>query len=143
MQLTLDSWCSPNQQKKTIPHLDMPRSINWKKMKEIYEFQPKNYEELLSLQGVGPNTVRALALISDLIYGQKPSWKDPIRYTFAHGGKDNVPKPVNLPVYDNSIKFLEEAIKQAKLGDNEKHHALERLRMVIPPTPTAISIASI
>ena len=56
----------------------MPRTINWQKMKEIYDVHPTNYEELLALKGVGPNTVRALALISDLIYGEKPSWEDPV-----------------------------------------------------------------
>ena len=89
-------------------------------MKEIYDFQPKNYEQLLSLKGVGPSTIRALALISDLIYGEKPSWSESIRFTYAHGGKDGVPKPVDLPTYSKSIEMLEDALKQAKIGDKEK-----------------------
>jgi hypothetical protein len=127
-QMILDNWLYPKQNKKPLEHLDMPRSINWNKMREIYDFQPKNYEELLSLRGVGPNTIRALALISDLIYGEKPSWVDPIRYSFAHGGKDSVPRPVDLPVYAHSIKFLEETIQQIKIGNAEKIGALKRLR---------------
>jgi len=134
-QKTLDDWMSPCRNKPTLPHLDMPRNINWQKMKEIYDVHPTNYEELLALKGVGPNTVRALALISDLIYGEKPSWEDPIRYTFAHGGKDKLPRPVDLPTYSTSIEMLEDAIKQAKLGDHEKLHALKRLRNVEPPIP--------
>ncbi len=134
-QRTLDSWLYPQQEKQHLQHLDMPRNINWQKMKEIYDVHPKNYEKLLSLKGVGPKTVRALALISDLIYGEKPSWVDPIRYSFAHGGKDGVPHPVDLPTYASSIEMLEDAIKQAKVGDHEKLHALKRLRNVEPPIP--------
>ena len=139
-QKTLDNWVHPEQSKKSQDYLHMPKTINWQKMKEIYDIQPKNYEELLSLRGVGPNTVRALALISDLIYGEKPSWVDPIRYTFAHGGKDFVPRPVDLPTYSTSIEMLEDAIKQAKLGDHEKLHALKRLRNVGPLIPINPSV---
>jgi len=139
-QRTLDNWLYPQQNRQPLEHLDMPRSINWQKIREIYDIQPKNYEEFLSIRGVGPNTVRALSLISDLIYGEKPSWVDPIRYTFAHGGKDSVPRPVDLPTYSNSIEMLEDAIKQAKLGDREKLHALKRLRNVNPPIPINPSI---
>jgi hypothetical protein len=81
-QRTLDNWMNSEVNHKTVDYLSMPRSINWNKMKEIYDFQPKNYEELLAMRGVGPNTVRALALISDLIYGEKPSWNDPVKYSF-------------------------------------------------------------
>jgi hypothetical protein len=109
-------------------------------MREIYDIHPTNYEELLSTPGVGPNTVRALALISDLIYGEKPSWVDPIRYCFAHGGKDKIPHPVDLSTYSDSIEMLEDAIKQAKLGDHEKLNALKRLRNVNPPIPINPSI---
>ena len=134
-QETLDFWLSAGSKKKSLQHLEMPRTINWQRMKEIYDVHPSNYEELLSLKGVGPSTVRALALISDLVYGEKPSWEDPIRYTFAHGGKDKVPYPVDLPTYENSIKMLEEAIGQAKLGDHEKLKAIKRLQNIEPLIP--------
>jgi len=96
---------------------------------------PTTYEDLLSQRGVGPNTVRALALISDLLYGEQPSWEDPIRYTFAHGGKDGVPHPVDLPTYAASIEVLEDAITQAKIGKREKLQALQRLQHIDPPLP--------
>jgi len=134
-QQTLDSWVNPEPNIIQLPYLNMPRTINWNKMKEIYDIQPKNYEELLSIRGVGSNSVRALALISDLIYGKKPSWKDPIRYTFAHGGKDNLPHAIDLPTYSSSIEILEDAIKQARLNDNEKLKALKRLSNLNPPIP--------
>jgi len=139
-QKTLDNWLSPRSDRHSLPHLDMPRTINWQKMREIYDVHPTNYEELLSLKGVGPNTVRALALISELIYGERPSWEDPIRFTFAHGGKDCVPHPVDLPTYATSIEILEDAVKQAKIGDREKLHALKRLQNIKPQIPLRPSI---
>ncbi len=127
-QTTLDEWTGSNKYNRDIVSLDMPRSINWNKMREIYDFQPKNYEELLSLKGVGPKTVRALALISDLIYGDKPSWNDPVRFTFAHGGKDAVPYPVDRKAMDESTYFIKQGISQAKIGEKEKIHAIRRLQ---------------
>lgn len=130
-QTTLEDWKSSPGKMFPLERLSMPRSINWNKMREIYDFQPKNYEELLGMKGVGPKTVRALALVSDLIYGDKPSWNDPIKFTFAHGGKDAVPHEVDRQTYTKSISFLEEAVKQAKINDKEKVDALKRLHKVI------------
>ncbi len=127
-QRTLDNWMSPQQNSVSIERLDMPRSINWNKMREIYDFQPKNYEELLSMRSVGPKTVRALALISDLIYGEKPSWHDSVvRFTFAHGGKDGVPFPVDRTAMDESTEIIRSGIQQAKIGEKERLHAIRRL----------------
>ena len=127
-QRTLDNRRFLQHNSVCIERLDMPRSINWNKMREIYDFQPKNYEELLSLKGVGPKSVRALALISDLIYGEKPSWQDSvIRFTFAHGGKDGIPYPVDKKVYDQSIEILQKAIRKAKVSPFEKDRAFKRL----------------
>ena len=126
-QKTLENWTQPNKDIKPVEHLNMPRSINWAKIKEIYDFQPKNYEQLLSIKGVGPNTIRALALISDLIYGEKPSWKDPIKFSFAVGGKDGVPYPVDKKAMDESTIIIKQGIEQAKIGNNEKIRAFKRL----------------
>ncbi|MGQ9618530.1 MAG: DUF763 domain-containing protein [Candidatus Aminicenantia bacterium] len=95
--------------------------------KKIYENAPENFEKLLLVEGVGPKTVRALALISDLVYGAKPSFKDPATFSFAHGGKDGHPFPVERETYEKSIKIVERAIKHAKIGDYEKLRALRRL----------------
>jgi len=115
-----------------IDVLSMPRNINWKALQEVYEFQPSNYEELLGFKGVGPATVRGLALIAELIYGEKPSWKDPIKYSFAYGGKDGVPYPVNRKAMDESIRILKQAIQEAKVEDREKMRSLQRLRRFVP-----------
>jgi hypothetical protein len=119
-----------------VEALAMPRNINWKALKEVYEFQPRNYEELLAFRGVGPATVRGLALIAELIYGEKPSWKDPVKYSFAYGGKDGVPFPVNRRAMDESIQMLRQAINEAKIGEKEKIRSLQRLRNFVPENIT-------
>jgi hypothetical protein len=115
-----------------VDALFMPRSVNWKAMQEVYEFQPRDFEELLGFKGVGPATVRGLALIAELIYGEKPSWKDPVKYSFAYGGKDGVPYPVDRKAMDESIQMLKQAIAEAKVGDKEKMRSLQRLRGLVP-----------
>ena len=115
-----------------IDVLSMPRNLNWNALRKVYEFQPRNYEELLGFKGVGPATVRGLALIAELIYGKKPSWRDPVEYSFAYGGKDGVPHPVNRRAMDESIQILRQAIREAKIGDNEKLRSLQRLRRFVP-----------
>ena len=93
----------------------------------IYERQPKGFEELLSLEGVGPKTIRALSLISELVYGVPNSFRDPARYSFAHGGKDGYPFPVDRKTYDKSIELLAQAVHKARIDSTEKKKALSRL----------------
>ena len=113
--------------------LKMPWRINWKALFDAYEIQPRNYEELLEVKGIGPSTVRALAYIAEIIYGAPPSWKDPVKYSFALGGKDGVPKPVDRKAYDKSIEILQLTIEEAKIDRKEKLKMLQRLRRFVPP----------
>jgi hypothetical protein len=92
-----------------------------------YQNKPENFEKLLSLKGVGPKTIRALALISELVYGVKYSIKDPVRFSFAHGGKDGIPYPVDRENYNLSIEILHKAVKDSKIGRTEKIKAIKRL----------------
>ncbi|MEM1766679.1 MAG: DUF763 domain-containing protein [Candidatus Bathyarchaeia archaeon] len=87
---------------------------------------------MLSFKGVGAATVRGLALIAELIYGEKPSWRDPVKFSFAYGGKDGVPYPVNKRAMDESIQILRKAVEEAKIGDRDKLRAINRLRALIP-----------
>ncbi len=112
--------------------LYMPRRINWKAMEEAYEFQPKDYEELLGMRGIGPATVRGLALISELIYGEAPSWRDPVKFTFAFGGKDGVPKPIDKVAMDRTFEVLHRAIEHADIGDKERLGAFQRMKEMVP-----------
>jgi hypothetical protein len=117
---------------RAYPILNMPRHIDWNAMKRAYEFQPSNYEELLGMKGIRPGAVRALALISQIIYGAEPSWVDPVKYSFALGGKDGVPYPVDGPSYDQTIQYLSRLIERARLDEGDKYAALERLKTVAP-----------
>jgi len=132
-QKSLQEWLPKTTEKKApFDFLSMPRGINWKTLKQIYEFQPRNYEELLALKGVGPATIRGLALVAELIYGEKPSWRDPVKYSFAYGGKDGVPYPVHRKAMDESIQILKQAIQEARIGDKERVYSLQRLRRFVP-----------
>lgn len=73
---------------------------------ELCELKPDNYEKLLATKGVGPKTIRALSLVAEIIYGAKASYQDPARYSFAHGGKDATPYPVDRKTYDQTINEL-------------------------------------
>lgn len=121
-QLSLSSFISGETK-----YLTMPWKINWHALYNAYELQPKNYEELISLQGIGPATVRALTLVAELVFGKEPSWKDPAKYSYAHGGKDGVPYRVNLKRMKKTTEILKDAIQNAKLGNREKIEALRRL----------------
>ncbi len=93
-----------------------------------YEHQPQDFESLLGLEGVGAKTLRALSLISDLVYDTPVSIRDPATYSFAHGGKDGHPYPVDRETYDSSIEFLAQAVSKAKIGYHEKLEAFRRLK---------------
>ena len=95
-----------------------------------YEQNPKDFEELLVTKNVGPKTIRALALISEVLYGAPPSFADPARFSFAHGGKDGYPYPVDRGVYDNSIEVLMNIVRHSRLSVSEKGKALRRLQEV-------------
>ena len=96
-------------------------------LKAAWEIQPEKYEDLILLQGIGPKKIRALALISDLVYGEPASWEDPVKYSFTHGGKDGFPYPVDREVYDNSINTIKDAVEDAKIKKDEKIKAIKRL----------------
>lgn len=107
---------------------NLPRKLNWNALREVYELKPKNYEELLSVKGIGPATVRGLALVSEIIYGEKPSWEDPLKFSYAFGGKDGTPFPVKRKSMDKAIKFLNEVIEASEIESRDKIDALRRLR---------------
>ena len=96
----------------------------------IYDRSPTSFEELLGIAGVGAQSLRALTLVSELIHGVSPSFKDPARYSFAHGGKDGHPYPVDRRVYDQTIDVLRNAVEKARIGDREKMQAIQRLSLL-------------
>jgi len=111
--------------------VDVQKDINPAHLRKVllstYEAAPQNFEEMLAVPGVGAKAVRALALVAEVVYGSPASVKDPARFSFAHGGKDGHPYPVNRDVYDHSVEWLREAVSKAKIGRSEQLHALKRL----------------
>jgi len=105
-----------------------PRSAQLKRALETaYIRQPDTFETLVSLPGVGAGALRALALVAEVIHGVKPSYRDPVRYSFAHGGKDGHPFPVDREAYKNSVECLQNAVGKARLGETDKIKALRKL----------------
>ena len=115
-------------------------------LRMTYEHQPTDFSSLLGLAGVGPKTIRSLALLSELIYGQPAcnddltrQWTpaDPATFSYAHGGKDGHPFPVDRRTYDNSIRLLESAVRRARIDPTGKDQALFRLSAWTKNQPNA------
>jgi len=88
---------------------------------------PKDFADLLLVPGVGARTVRALAMVAEVVHGAPCRFSDPARFSLAHGGKDRHPYPVPLKVYDHTIAVMKSALRNAKLGQSEELDAIRRL----------------
>jgi hypothetical protein len=123
-------------QKLVMPkHHDVrAEDVNLKRLGSVlwlaHEKKPADFEELLLLEGVGPRTLQSLALVSEVIYGTPIRFKDPARFSFAHGGKDGHPFPVPTSVYDETISILHTAVQKAKLGQGDKQKAIKKLSQI-------------
>ncbi|MCL1666102.1 DUF763 domain-containing protein [Elizabethkingia ursingii] len=95
------------------------------------EQQPQNFEDLLMLEGVGPRTMQSLALVSEVIHGAPSRFKDPARFSFAHGGKDGHPFPVPIKIYDESIQILQKGVEKSKLGNSDKLKSINKLHQIV------------
>lgn len=91
------------------------------------ECGPADFSQLLLVPGVGARTVRALAMVAEVVHGTPYRFSDPARFSLAHGGKDRHPYPVPLKVYDHTIAVLKAAVQKAKLGQTEELAAIKRL----------------
>jgi hypothetical protein len=123
---------------KNLPLLSMPRrhavmlsDVNPQHLERVllktYERSPDDFETLLGLEGVGARTIRALSLVSEVIYGTAASSRDPARFSFALGGKDGTPFPVDRAAYDKTIEVLHAAVNRANIDRSERVKALKRL----------------
>jgi len=141
-------------------HPMLSLDVNQKRLKAIlrdaHEQNPQDFETLLGLEGVGPATVRSLSLLAEIIFQAPPARRDPTKrrrtagqsslgpsteldqarrwadYSHAHGGKDGTPFPVDRTTYDRNIAILTDAVRKARLGQNDKFDALRRLSRVAP-----------
>ena len=131
----------PELMMQDIQQLVMPghhdvrtEDVNLKRLGSIlwlaHDSQPKDFEELLLLEGVGPRTIQSLALVSEVIHGTPSRFKDPARFSFAHGGKDGHPFPVPTKTYDEVISTLQKAVQRAKIGQNDKAEAIKKIHEI-------------
>lgn len=88
---------------------------------------PVDFQELLLTPGVGARTVKALAMVAEVVHGAPCRFSDPARFSLAHGGKDRHPFPVPLKVYDETIGVMKSAVRKGRLGRDEELSALRRL----------------
>jgi hypothetical protein len=131
----------PDVMLNEIKHLTMPahhdvkaKDVDLKRLGAVlwlaYEKQPSDFEDLLLLEGLGPRTLQSLTLVSEVIHGTPSRFKDPARFSFAHGGKDGHPFPVPTKIYDETIGTLQTAIYKAKMGQSDKNEAIKRLHHI-------------
>jgi uncharacterized protein len=136
--LERDAAAAPEPDQPMLPHLVMPAHHDVREsdvvMRRLHgnmaaaaERGPADFSELLLVPGVGARTVRALALVAEVLHGAPCRFSDPGRFSLAHGGKDRHPFPVPLKVYDETIGVLKSAVHKARLGRDEEIGALKRL----------------
>jgi hypothetical protein len=124
----------PAQMLGEIPYLRMPdhhevrvKDVDLKRLGSMlyqaYDADLSNFESLLLLKGMGPRTLQSLALVSEVIYGTPTRFKDPARFSFAHGGKDGHPFPLVTQIYDETIQFLNDVVVKSKIARSEKLEA--------------------
>jgi uncharacterized protein len=122
----------------SLPHLIMPahhdvrpKDVNARRLRgnlaAAADRGPADFTALLLTPGVGARTVRALAMVAEVVHGAPYRFSDPARFSLAHGGKDRHPFPVPIKVYDETINVLKSAVHSAKLGHDEELSALKRL----------------
>ncbi len=128
----------PDRMVKEFQKVLMPRhhevraeNVDLKRLGAVLELahnsELKNFENLLLTQGLGPRTLQSMVLVSEVIHGTPSRFKDPARFSFAHGGKDGHPFPVPTKVYDETIEFLNKSVEKAKIGEIDKQKAFEKL----------------
>ena len=129
---------APGAQLSLLPHLSMPEHHDVRAENVVVrrlhgalaaaaDRGPKDFAELLQVPGVGARTVRALAMVAEVVHGTPCRFSDPARFSLALGGKDRHPFPVPTKVYDHTIGVLKSAVRSAKLGREEELQAIRRL----------------
>jgi len=119
-----------------VPRLDVATPHLEKILLKTYERAPADFEALLGMEGVGPKTLRALALASELVHGTPASMRDPARFAFAHGGKDGTPFPVDRITYDTTIEILNKALNRSAVDRSDKVQAFKRLAAFASRSPS-------
>ena len=132
---------SPGRMMKEIMKIVMPshhevraQNVDLKRLGAVialaHESEIKDFESLILTPGLGPRTLQSLVLVSEVIHGTPSRFKDPARYSFAHGGKDGHPFPVPTKVYDETIDFMNKTVAKAKIGETDKQKAFKKLHQM-------------
>ena len=95
-----------------------------------YNSDVKNFEELVDLHSVGPKTLKALAMASEVIHGDATRFEDPARFSFAVGGKDGRPHPMDTKAMRETVDMLRDSVDKSKLDQKDKSSAIKRLHKV-------------
>ena len=95
-----------------------------------YNSDIENFEDLVMMKGVGPRTLKSLAMVSEVVHGDASRFEDPARFSFAIGGKDGRPHPIDTKAMDETIDMLQTSVDKSKLGDKDKSRAIKRLHRV-------------
>lgn len=136
--IALEGRRQPEPAQPMLPHLIMPGhhdvregDVNMKRLHATLvaaaDRGPADFPQLLLTPGVGARTVKALAMVAEVVHGAPCRFSDPARFSLAHGGKDRHPFPVPLKVYDETIKVMKSAVSKGRLGREEELQALKRL----------------
>ncbi len=136
--IALEGRRQPEPAQPMLPHLIMPGhhdvregDVNMKRLHATLSAAadrgPEDFPQLLLAPGVGARTVKALAMVAEVVHGAPCRFSDPARFSLAHGGKDRHPFPVPLKVYDETIKVMKSAVSKGRLGREEELQALKRL----------------
>ena len=123
---------------ESLPHLQLPHHHEVRAsdvmLKRLHgtlaaaaDLGPKDFADLLLTPGIGARTIEALAFVAEVVHGAPSRFRDPARFSLAHGGKDGHPFPVPIKVYDQTIRLLKAALSRAKLGSTESLAAIKRL----------------
>ena len=125
-----------------FPELDVPNRQMHTILTSTYEHAPADFASLLGMPGVGPKTLRALTLASELLHGTSASMRDPARFAFAHGGKDGTPFPVDRATYDRTIEVMSKALNSASVDRSEKVAAFKRLHATCRPATVQSDVSA-
>ncbi len=134
----LDPTSEPALDPAPLPHLQMPSHHDVQASDVVLrrlrgtlaaaaDRGPKDFVELLMTPGVGARTIASLATVAEVVHGAPSRFSDPARFAMAHGGKDGHPFPVPIDVFDRTIRVMKDAVASAKLGNNDKLHAIRQL----------------
>ncbi len=119
-QRTLDNY--------DLPELRLDFRPNWKALRALYENDVKKFDDIYMSKGIGKSAITALSYIAEIIHGEKPSFVDPVKYSFTVGGKDGIPYPVNVSDYDAVIDFYKYVIHSLPLKTGEEERLTVWLR---------------